>query len=116
MLYAGQVTTTAGLMLRTSNAIARSGGYHVLWDPATTVSVVDGASGQWAKITETTRTRWRGAAAAGAGTGFRNRHWSSAAADAKQVPIAFKANPAAAAAIQSEPVIVRQAVVRSAVW
>lgn len=38
--------------------------------------------------------RWRGAAAAGAGTGFRNRHWTTAYADSKHIPISFKANPA----------------------
>lgn len=37
--------------------------------------------------------RKRGAAAQGAGTGFRNRHWTTAFANSKHVPMSFKAVP-----------------------
>lgn len=45
------------------------------------------------------QSRWRGAAAQGAGTGFRNRHWTSAYAASKHIPISFKDNPAVAGGV-----------------
>ena len=43
----------------------------------------------WAGLSDA-RLRWRGAASAGEATGFRNRHWTSAGAASKHVPIPFK--------------------------
>lgn len=40
--------------------------------------------------------RWRGADAQGAGVRFHNRHWTTAYAASKHVPMPFKSNPAAA--------------------
>ncbi len=43
----------------------------------------------------TGRLRFRGQDAQGAGQRFSNRHWTTAFATSKHVPISFKGNPAA---------------------
>ena len=60
------------------------------------------------------RFRTRGAAAEGAGTGFRNRHWTSAFANSKHIPISFKANPFET--VRRAGVVVLQALKRSTLW
>ena len=60
------------------------------------------------------RFRTRGAAAGGAGTAFRNRHWTTAYANSKHIPIPFKANPLET--IRRAGVVVLQALKRSTIW
>lgn len=116
MLIGGEVVTTgASFNVALQGTAAGQDGLMRLWDMRLAVVGVDQTPAQWNNMMGDSRRRWRGAAAPGAGTGFRNRHWSTAFAASKHVPMPFKPNPAAEA-LAPKPVVVIQGVKRASCW
>lgn len=93
MLFAGTRVGDTTATVQQSMVYARLG-WRCLGESRILSGSVPDQSGFVANANNGARLRWRGAAAAGAGTGFRNRHWGTAFAASKHVPIPFKANPA----------------------